>query len=678
MPSSKIKIALGDLRCQFKHSFFMPIGVGYLATYTQAQLGPEAVEIRVYDQPEVLLKEVGEWRPHLIGLSNYCWNTELSMLVFRHAQKLAPGIITVAGGPEFHADLEERRLYLTQHPELDFFVYLEGEVAFSDLVRRLWEGADRFQLKAQVQGGIVSLHPETGEIMPGEPLPRLTNLDVIPSPYLTGLFDDRFNGQYAPAIETTRGCPFTCAYCVAGNPWFNTISHFSTARTKDELTYIAQRISRYPEVMLGIWDNNFGMYKRDLEIAEHLGLLQDEFGWPNSIQVGTGKRNFDQILPIWSILKNCMALTTSVQSLNPKTLEVIKRKNLPLPQFKETQQEIKKRGIISQTEFIVPLPEETKESFFAGLRTVIDAGAEYIIPYTTMVLKQTPLASQEFRQKYAMQSKFRIVPRQFGEYQGEKFFEIEEVCVATNTLSFEDYLECRGFAFVTVIFSSELFDFAIRHIKEIGLVFFDSLMYLGDQLKSGDSGTSRIYNRYSEETRKELWDSREQIYAYFQQPKNYQKLLRGELGDNLIRKYKAQIIIDALAEGINLIYDSLEKLGGELITPKIRQSLESARRWMIAVRDSLSVFKNRDLLQKVEILELPFDVCSWYNQKTDPQPLTAFDRPVRYKIYYDQDKMKNFLETADTIFGQDSYYQIGKLLAYLSVKKLWRVCEIIQ
>ncbi len=349
-----------------------------------------------------------------------------------------------------------------------------------------------------------------------------------------------------------------------------------------------------------------------------------------------------------------------------------------MPNFKEIQQEIKKRGFISQTEFIVPLPEETKESFIAGLRAVIDAGAERFGPYTTMLLKQTPLASREFRQKYAMQSKFRIVSRQFGEYQGEKFFEIEEVCVATNTLSFEDYLECRGFAFVTVIFSSELFDFAIRHIKEIGLVFFDFLMYLWNQLKSGDSATSRIYNRFSEETRKELWDSREQIYAYFQQPKNYQKLLRGELGDNLIRKYKAQIIIDAGAEGINLIYDSLEKFGGELITPKIRQSLEAARRWMIAVRDSIRFFKNRHLLKKVEILELPFDVCSWYNQKTDPQPLTAFDRPARYKIFYDQDKMKNFLQTADIIYGQDSYHQLGQFLAYLSVRNFWRLCEIIQ
>ena len=34
-----------------------------------------------------------------------------------------------------------------------------------------------------------------------------------------------------------------------------------------------------------------------------------------------------------------------------------------------------------------------------------------------------------------MKTKFRILPKQFGEYGGEKVFEIEKVCVGTNTMS---------------------------------------------------------------------------------------------------------------------------------------------------------------------------------------------------------------------------------------------------
>jgi len=487
--------------------------------------------------------------------------------------------------------------------------------------------------------------------------------------------EQRFNGHYAPAIETARGCPFTCGYCVASNSWFKPVIRFSTQRIKDELTYIAHRIHKYPEVVLAIYDTNFGMYKRDVEIAEHLSLLQDEFGWPNSFDVSVGKTNMDQIFHICTLLKNRMPLAASVQTLNPKTLEVIKRKNLPMSKYYEIQNERKKHGFFSQNEFIIPLPEETKESFFNGVSHIIDAGADVIIPYTTMLLKQTPLATREYRKKYCLQNKFRIIPRQFGEYQEEKCFEIEEVCVATNTLSFEDYLDCRGFGFVCAVFFSDQFDIIIRHIKEIKLNYFDYMMKLWDVVKSGNTITSSIYHRFMEEAQQELWESREQIYGYFTQPENYQKLLIGELGDNLVRKYKAQIIIEAEADAFEVVYALLGEFGASLINEKTKQSLQAAKQWVIAVRDSIGVFKNRDLLNSVKILELPFDIMAWYNQKNDLHPLITFDQPASYKIYYDLTKIQNLLDTAENIFGDDVYYQIGKYLAYSSIKNFWRICE---
>ena len=52
------------------------------------------------------------------------------------------------------------------------------------------------------------------------------------------------------------------------------------------------------------------------------------------------------------------------------------------------------------------------------------------------------LGRDEAIKKYQMESKFRILPKQFGEYKGEKVFEIEKVCVATETMSFQSYLNC--------------------------------------------------------------------------------------------------------------------------------------------------------------------------------------------------------------------------------------------
>ena len=64
-----------------------------------------------------------------------------------------------------------------------------------------------------------------------------------------------------------------------------------------------------------------------------------------------------------------------------------------------------------------------------------------------MMLKGTEFASSSNRKKFGMKTKFRVLPNQFGEYN-KKIIETEEVCIETNTMSFSEYLECRGFSFV--------------------------------------------------------------------------------------------------------------------------------------------------------------------------------------------------------------------------------------
>lgn len=674
--SQPLKIVLGDLRHETvgRHSVFMPIGIAYIASYLSSQISSDNVEVRLYDEPDIILKDIEQWKPTVIGLSNYCWNSELSRLVFDHAKKVNPAIVCIAGGPEFTNVLPDCRQYLSQRKAIDFYVYREGEVAFTKLIRKLQEGCVASELKSEPQDGVMSLHPKTGELIIGKPIPRLGNLDEIPSPYLSGLLEQWFNGRYAPSIETTRGCPFSCGYCHTSQSWCNGITRFSTERIKAELTYIAHRMTAYPNILLSICDANFGMYARDEELAEHISGLQDEFGWPNSFDVTTGKTNYDRILRIASRLRNKMQISCSVQSLNPKTLEVIKRKNLSMDEYHKIQNEIKRRDMPSYTELIVPMPEETKASFFEGVKAVTNADVESIVPYTTMLLKGTYLNSQECRKKYKMQTKFRLIPRQFGEYMGQKCFEIEEVCIATNTMSFEDYLDCRGFAFVSSLLASEQFDLINRHLREFGISNYEYFYYAWELVLSGKTELSKIYNQYIEETKKELWDSRDALYEYFTKQKAYGKLLTGELGDNLIRKYKAEALLECCVPAIELAYFAIEKIAREKITKEIQESLDAAKRWMIAIRN-ISALRNDLSINDSEILHLPYDVNGWYIAGDDSGSLISYNTPTNYRIFYDSNELERFLSEGEKLFGKDLSYQLGKLLINWSVRKFWRKCE---
>ena len=674
--SQPLKIALGDLRhgTLGRHSVIMPTGIAYIASYMLSKVDSNYVKVRLYDEPNMILMDIERWKPTIIGLSNYCWNSELSRRVFDYAKEMDPDTVCIAGGPEFPSVLADCKEYLLQRKAIDFYVYREGEVAFTKLIRKLAKGIVVFELKSEPQDGIMSIHPRTGDLVVGEPAPRLRDLDEIPSPYLNGLLERWFNGRYAPSIETTRGCPFSCGYCHTGQPWYNTVVGFSMERVEAELSYIACRMAEYPNVILGIFDANFGMYRRDEKIAEHIRNLQDQFGWPNAFEVATAKGNYDRVLRITSRLRNKMQVSSSVQSLNPKTLEVIKRKNPPMDEYRRTLDEIKRQDMPTIAELIVPMPEETKASFFEGVKTVANAGVEYIVPYTTMLLKGTYLNSMECRKKYKMQTKFRLIPRQFGEYLGRRCFEVEEVCIATNTMSFEDYLDCRGFALVSSLISSEQFDVIRRHLRELGINNYDYLYYVWELVLSGETELSKIYTEYIEETQEELWDSKEALYEYFAKEQAYGKLLTGELGDNLIRKYKAKALLECCVPTIELAYLALEKMAGEKITCQVQESLNAAKCWMIAVRN-ISTLLEDSSLNGSEFLELPYDVNIWYADGDNSDSLTSYRKPVSYRIFYDRKEIERFLSEAEKLFGENLFYRLGKLLVNWSISKLWRKCE---
>jgi hypothetical protein len=404
--------------------------------------------------------------------------------------------------------------------------------------------------------------------------------------------------------------------------------------------------------------------------------LQDQFGWPNAFEVATAKGSYDRVLRIASLLRNKMQVSTSVQSLNPKTLEVIKRKNPPMDEYRRVLDEIKRRDMPTGAELIVPMPEETKASFFEGVKIVTNAGVEYIIPYTTMLLKGTYLNSRECREKYAMHTKFRLIPRQFGEYAGRKCFEVEEVCVATNTLSFKDYLDCRGFAFVSALLSSEQFDIVKRHLREFGISYYDYLYYVWELTLSGETALSTIYKEYIKETQEELWDSREALYEHFTESKTYEKLLSGELGDNLIRKYKAKALLECCIPVIELAYSAIERVAEGQMTEEIKASLSAARRWVVSVRN-ISDLRNESSLTDSEVLHLPYDVNSWYAKGDNSDFLTSYRKPVSYRIFYDVAEIERFLSETKRLFGEEPIYRIGKVLVYWSVSKLWRKCELL-
>src|SRR5205823_9348659 len=157
--------------------------------------------------------------------------------------------------------------------------------------------------------------------------PRHKEVEEIPSPWLSGIQDEFFDGKLAPMIETNRGCPFTCTFCVQGTRWYTKVHNFGVDRIKEEIHYVAKRIHSVCPSMgtLRIADSNYGMFERDIEISGHIGAARKRYGWPTYIDATTGKNRPERVIQSLEKANAGMVIYQSVQSLDEGTLKNIKR-----------------------------------------------------------------------------------------------------------------------------------------------------------------------------------------------------------------------------------------------------------------------------------------------------------------------------------------------------------------
>ena len=593
-----------------------------------------------------------------------------------YAQSLNPDVICIGGGAEFPEATDEVLDYMNYRRETDFFVIQEGEVSFAILIENILDGSPLQTLKGIPHPGVYSLHPKDSSLVFAPPPPRLTDLDVIPSPYLSGMLDKFLDGTYMPFLESQRGCPYSCTFCHEGAEWRNRVNGFSLERIKAELEYITLRMVSFRDIPLGLADSNFGMFQRDEEIADYISNLEKEYGWPISFIFDTGKAQLERLLRVATKMNKRISMSISPQSLNQDTLKAIKRKNLGNDNVEAVYAAMDDVGITTNAGIIVPLPEETKETFFEGLRKLSNSNVEQPLPYTAMMLKGTELASKETRRRYGLKTKYRLVPREFGEYFDKKVFEIEELCVETNTMSYEDYIECRGFVFIFTTYSHKQFDILRRHIRELGIDRFEFFVSVWEKYKKGavPPQLSTVYADYVELTDRETFETPEKLSDFYGDDENYNKLLRGWIGDNLIRNFMPKVILEHTDHALEVAYETLIELVEEDPDGSVAASLRDASRWAKATRFIGPLLRLEEEAFAPIILALEHDVNRWYLSGDDP--LTSFRTPVEYQFEAPRDRIGKSVEIWKTLYGTDYQLWTSRLLeGPTTFPEVWRHCQ---
>ena len=218
------------------------------------------------------------------------------------------------------------------------------------------------------------------------------------------------------------------------------------------------------------------------------------------------------------------------------------------------------------------------------------------------MLKNTELRDTSFVKRYKMGIKHRIVPRDFGRYLGKNAIETEEVCVETSTMTFPEYVYLRGFNFVlSTHYNLKSMKEIIKYLRVRNVSVFSCLKDIYESLIRSDSLAGKILKSFINDTKSELWDSEEQLLEYYKQENNYQKLVDGKDGANLIQKYQA-IYLAHLKEFI----DHAVLIISKYLQHAELEALDNLKKYCISLQSNIfdaSKDKIRD--------SFTFDIIAW-------------------------------------------------------------------
>ena len=544
----------------------IPINIGFISSYIKRKLG-EKVEIELFKYPNDLLKKIKSDPPDILGLSNYSWNSNLSEYFASIVKKINSNCLVLQGGTNFPHTQEEQKNFLLNRPNTDLYVLFEGERSTLQVAERYLESKkDLNSFFEKPIDGCTFIDPKSRDtsdpkLITGKYLERIKDLDEIPSPYLNGTLDKFFDGKLTPFIETNRGCPFTCSFCHTGSAYYHKLNKFSQERVKDEIDYIGKKCKELKITNLHMADVNFGMYPQDKLVCEFLLESKKKYNWPLQIMATTGKNSKKRVMEITSILGNMFSVNMSLQSMSETVLSNIRRSNIRHSDMIAVNNHLRQAGRSTKAELILPLPGETKNSFIEGLNTVLESSASSITIYTLMMLEGTEFKNPAFRKKHDYKTKYRIIPLNFGEYNGEKIFDFEEVGIATKDLSFDDYLSLRSIALmVEALYNGKPYNEFFQYAKEHDIKFADFLNYLHQNIDKSPSSVKKIFDEFVNETKSELWDNEQDLINFYKIKENYQKLIDGKVGGNLIYKYKSKSLTEAKFGWIEFISEQLLSL----------------------------------------------------------------------------------------------------------------------
>lgn len=351
-------IILTTINARYYHTAF---GLRYLMANLDEDVRAQTAirEFQVGQMPLQIAEALLAESPSVIGFGVYIWNVGAVTEAARIIKAVRPEITIVLGGPEISHEYESTELFALA----DFLIRGEGETAFAELSRALL-GGERPAKKV--------MEPQSPE--PGG----------LAHPY--DLYSDEDIARRKIFVETSRGCPFRCEFCLSSieatvrefplEPFFANMARL-IERGALEFIFIDRTVNLNVPRVLAIlnffserWREGMHLHFEIVPDLLSATLLEAIAGFP------TG----------------ALHLEVGLQTLNPEVQAAISRRQDIEKTMANLQYLGERTGAWIHADLIIGLPGETWESFAAGFDRLIAFGPQQVQVGVLKRLKGAPIA----------------------------------------------------------------------------------------------------------------------------------------------------------------------------------------------------------------------------------------------------------------------------------------------
>lgn len=372
----------------------LPLGLLKLkANARNSDLINEKYEIIIetfYDNdstPDDVVNFITDMNPAAVGFSVAVWNEKKIAEIVAILKKKNSIPVIFVGGPQIVPD------YLLRNKNIDFAFIGEAEDSF---LHFLEAGFDREKLKT-IQG--IAFVGSDGKLI-FTLRKRKLDLSDLPSIVSSDVIDFSRYASYQQ-IETTRGCPYKCAYCEEPNR-FDRVSFFPLDKVKKEFEFILDR-SNYLEIT----DNNFNLdYERTEKICRYLTKLQKKYNKKKKIFAALNYLLVDEKQVCWLKRAGITKIEFGLQTINPTAYKLLDRFPPKLDKFKKIMDLFDSEFEII-VDMIYGLPGDDLKSFLRTAYFIMSCKTEAKVVINCERLKILPrstFAAADFKRKYKIKN----------------------------------------------------------------------------------------------------------------------------------------------------------------------------------------------------------------------------------------------------------------------------------